>query len=358
MPIYLFFDSQIIGGYIAEGLRKDSINLLITQCCGNDRHRPGSFTYAQIFLRQRVWKMSSVQQIILFIYFMEFPILIAFFAFIFYLRYVPDKRSESEKEEDRLSENIALYRSGDLSKAFETFDQRIKQYPQSSISYLYRGLCYKQMGNLTLAAKDFLTGISYDNTFANLYTELGKLQRETGQLADALNSFTTAIRVSRGEAPEPYHQRGLTLQLLGRSPEADIDFATEEFLEQQEAREKPNQTETNRPPWFDRKLLLNIMLVFVWSALLIVTIKTAASIHLPYLTAVVLSVALGFAEPDRGWILATTQCITLLVVYMYVMDRPASQARTELEYFMLFGAIGLTFMTSFLGAFLKKAINS
>ncbi|WAC13557.1 tetratricopeptide repeat protein [Dyadobacter pollutisoli] len=288
---------------------------------------------------------------------MEFPILIVFFAIIFYLRYATDKRSVSEKEAERLSENIAIYRSGNLSRAFEAFDQRIASYPQSSISYLYRGLCYKQMGNSNEAAKDFLTGITYDNTFADLYTELGKLQRESNQLQEAFNTFSTAIRVSLGQAPEPYHERGLTLQLLDRHAEADIDFGTEEFIVQQEAREKLSETKTVRSPWFDRKLRLNTLLVFLWSALLIISIKTASSIHLPYLTAVALSAALGYVEPDRGWILAVIQCLTLLLAYIYFVDRPVSQARSELEYFSLFGAIGLTFIASFLGAFLKKAIS-
>jgi tetratricopeptide (TPR) repeat protein len=289
---------------------------------------------------------------------MEFPVLLVFFAYIYYLRYIADRRTESEKEEARLCQNIELYKSGDITMAFEIFSSRIAANPQSSISYLYRGLCFKHLGDNGRALKDFRTGISYDNTNPDLLTELGKLQRESDKMEDALHSFSTAIRISRGQGPEPYHERGITLQMLNRRAEAEIDFNTENFIRQQRALEIKNATETDKSPLMDLKLLLNSLLVILTSVILILSVKTASSIHLPYLTAVMMSVALGFVEPRRGWILAILQCIIFFIGYMYVIERPVSQGRAELEYFSLYGAIALTFTSSFLGAFLKRALMS
>ena len=289
---------------------------------------------------------------------MEFPILLLFFACIYYLRYIADRRTESEKEADRLFQNIELYKSGNVLKAFEKFDSRIAVNPHSSVSYLYRGLCFKQLGNIESAWKDFQAGISYDNTSFDLYTELGKLQREHGRIEDSLYSFETAIRVSRGQEPEPYHERGIALQMLNRGAEAKIEFDTENFIRQQRSLEERNMIGTTKSPLLDLKLLLNSLLVMITSVILILSIKTASSIHLPYLTAVVMSMSIGFVEPNRGWILAILQCIILFTGYMYFIEKPTSQGRAELEYFSLYGAFGLTFTSSFLGAFLKKAIIS
>ena len=133
---------------------------------------------------------------------MEFPILLIFFAYIYYLRHVADQRTESKKEEERLSRSIEIYKSGDVPKAFEIFDKRIVANQKSSVSYLYRGLCFKELGNNNnnKALNDFQTGNNYDNTNPDLFTELRKLQRENGQLQDALHSFSTAIRISCGPA--------------------------------------------------------------------------------------------------------------------------------------------------------------
>lgn len=289
---------------------------------------------------------------------MEFAVPLILLAYIYYLRYVADRRTESEKEEEKLSQNITLYKSGDVVKAFAVFDKRITANPKSSVSYLYRGLCFKQLGDNENALKDFHTGISYDNTNSDLFTELGKLQRENNQIEDALLSFTTAIRISRGRESKPYHERAITLQILNRYAEAEIDFEAENFLHQQDAIESKNTIEIVTAPLLNVKLLLNSVLVFLTSAILILSVKTASSIHLPYLSAVVMSAALGFFEPQKGWILAILQCIILFLAYMYVVERPTSQGRAELEYFSLYGAIALTFMSGFLGAFLKKAISS
>lgn len=289
---------------------------------------------------------------------MEFPILIVFFAYIYYLRYIADKRTIADIEQERLAAEITLYHAGDIPAAFKACEKRILDNPKSSVAYLYRGLCHQQMNNAEAALHDFRTGITYDNLNAELYTALGKLQRDQGESDAAIVSFGTAIRVSRGMAPEPYHERAITLQLLNRGAEADIDFEAERFIREQQAAAERSALHPTPQPLLDRTLLLNSLLVLVTSALVILTIKKASSIHLPYLTAVFCSVAIGFAEPRRGWILAILQCLILFFGTTFLLEKPASQGRLELEYFSMFGAIALTFMTSFLGSFLKKAIVS
>ncbi|WP_221391664.1 hypothetical protein [Dyadobacter sp. NIV53] len=107
----------------------------------------------------------------------------------------------------------------------------------------------------------------------------------------------------------------------------------------------------------NRKLFANAMLVICTSALILTVIKRAEGIHIPYLIAALSAVAIGFAEPRKGWILAIMQCIFLLTGYFLFTKMPENGGQAEVENFSLYGSAVLTFAGSFLGAFLKRAIS-
>jgi apolipoprotein N-acyltransferase len=100
-----------------------------------------------------------------------------------------------------------------------------------------------------------------------------------------------------------------------------------------------------------------MVMILLTSALLVYVIKNAESIHLPYLVAVFSAISIGFAEPYKGWLLAILQCMLLLAGYFLLTTLPEGQARQELENFSLYGSVILTFVASFLGGFLKRALN-
>lgn len=109
--------------------------------------------------------------------------------------------------------------------------------------------------------------------------------------------------------------------------------------------------------FFDKRFAINTAMVVMTSVLLMYVIKNAESIHLPYLVAVFAAISIGFVEPYKGWMLAIMQCILLLAGYFLFTARPDDQARQELESFSLYGSMILTFAASFLGGFLKRALN-
>lgn len=112
-----------------------------------------------------------------------------------------------------------------------------------------------------------------------------------------------------------------------------------------------------KAPFFDKRLVINMMMVILTSALLVYVIKQSESIHLPYLVAVFSAISLGFVEPYKGWLLAITQCALMLAGYFLLTSLPDDRARQELENFSLYGSVILTFAASFLGGFLKRALN-
>lgn len=288
---------------------------------------------------------------------LEVLVLISFAGYIYYLRNYADLRSNSEKEEDALAEGINFYKAGRIDEAFNYFNTRIQSQPKSPVAHLFRARCYMALENLTLAKKDLSTGLSYDDSVFGLHLELGKVCFEQKLYHEALLQLDKAILKSDGKSAESYHWRGLTNEKLDRFQEAKEDFEQENLiLDGQLTETEPSNTVPKK--LIDRRLLANSALTILTAGLLLWMIKHAESIHLPYLVAVAGAMSLGFVEPYKGWILALLQCLLLWLGYTLFTSIPENGGKQELENFSLYGSIILTFVGSFLGAFLKRALNS
>lgn len=288
---------------------------------------------------------------------MEFLVVLAVFGYIFYLRNYADLRTKSEKEVAALTEGIKLYKENNIAQAFDYFDTRIKAKPKSSFAYLYRGLCYKALGDGEAARQDMSTGLSYDGTLSEIHLEKGKLEYEHGLFKEALESFEKAVLYDGEQNQVPYHWRGKARQALGNDIEAQKDFLKEADILKQKLAQGPDVVQT-KAPLVDKKLAVNSLLVLVTSVILLLSIKDAESIHLPYLLAAVSAISIGFVEPVRGWLLAISQCLLLAAGYFLFTSMPESTSRQELESFSLYGSCILTFAGSFIGGFFKRALNA
>jgi hypothetical protein len=107
----------------------------------------------------------------------------------------------------------------------------------------------------------------------------------------------------------------------------------------------------------DRQLLLNLGLTLISSVLILVCIKVATSIHLPYFVTPALAAGLGFLEPRRGWLLAAVQAVVIWLGYMIVVPTPDNTADADVEAFGLYGSMILTFVGSFIGGLLKRGLD-
>ncbi|WP_229310811.1 hypothetical protein [Larkinella arboricola] len=86
-------------------------------------------------------------------------------------------------------------------------------------------------------------------------------------------------------------------------------------------------------------------------------IKETDVVHWPYLLAAISAAAIGFAQPRKGWLLAILQAAILLIGYFFFASAPRNGGDRELELFSLYGSIGLTFVGSFVGGILKRALG-
>ncbi len=276
----------------------------------------------------------------------------SFVGYIIYLRYYADQRSTAEKQADQLREGITLYENDQFAAALTYFNQAIKLQPKLGVAYLYRARIYRLLGDTKAALDDLAAGKSYDDTIAELHLETGQIRYDLGDYATAFQDFDKAV--FHGSTAEAYHWRGLTRQRMGQPDEAAHDLAKAESVVAA-AHAVPGTLQPAQTGFFNRSLLIHAALTTANALLLLYVIKQSSVIHWPYLLAAFSAGAIGFAEPRKGWMLALLQAVLIWVGYTYGVGPSESSVVQEVESFSLYGAMGLTFVGSFLGSILKRA---
>ncbi len=286
---------------------------------------------------------------------MELLITIAIFSYIIYLRYYADLRTKADKELDQLQIGIRLFESGQIESALQYFDQQIQQHPRWSVAYLYRAKCELVLGDTEAALADLITGDTYDNTIPDIHVEMGRILYDQADYPAAFAEFDKAVFHSQGRDAMPYYWRGLTRQKLNQPADAQHDLDQAIVLEEQ-AKKHPDGLPVAPDTFFNRRLLTNAAFVVLNSLLLLFVVKQSPVIHWPYLMATSSAAAIGFAEPRKGWSLAILQAVILWLGYTLFTDKPTSSGQRDLENFNLYGSMILTFLGSFIGGILKRAM--
>jgi tetratricopeptide (TPR) repeat protein len=276
----------------------------------------------------------------------------SFVGYIIYLRYYADQRSNAEKQADQLREGITLYENDQLAAALMYFNQAIQAQPKLGVAYLYRARIYQTLGDTQAALKSLETAKSYDDTISDLHLETGRIHYGLGDYITAFQDFDKAV--FHGARAEAYHWRGLTRQQTGQPKEAAQDKAKAESVAAQ-AQAAANLPVPVKTGFFDRSFVMHAVFTAFNALLLLFVIKHSSVIHWPYLLAAFSAGAIGFAEPRKGWVLAILQVVLLWVGYTFGVGPATSGVDREVESFSLYGAIGLTFVGSFLGSILKRA---
>ncbi len=287
---------------------------------------------------------------------MEILLTAAIISYVVYLRYYADFSTKAERERTQLQHGIDLYNTNQLDAAQHYFSQQIQKHPKQSIAYLYRARCRRELGDTNAALADLRTGESYDDTVADIHVETGRILYDQRDYPAAFTEFDKAVFYSQGQEAMSYYWRGLTRQKLNQPTEAQTDLDKATTLEQSPP-EIPSSIPATTTFW-DRRLLTNSVFVLIHSLMLLYAIKQSPVIHGPYLMAAVSAAAIGFAEPRKGWFLAILQVVSILVGYYVFTETPTNGGKRELEAFNLYGSIGLTFVGSFIGSILKRAMGS
>ena len=105
--------------------------------------------------------------------------------------------------------------------------------------------------------------------------------------------------------------------------------------------------------------IITILVVLIGGGVITYYVKHATHIHTPYLIAVAVSWVIGMLQTKKGWMWVIALCAVITTGYFLILGATEhDQAKRELELFGLIGALILSFVGSFLGAFVKRAIDS
>lgn len=88
-----------------------------------------------------------------------------------------------------INEAYSYYEKKEYVKAFETLEKELKNYPQNSQLYYYRGLIYQAMNRNSAAISDFQKATEYDPSNYMSYYQLGKTYEKIGEERDALVAY-------------------------------------------------------------------------------------------------------------------------------------------------------------------------
>jgi len=110
----------------------------------------------------------------------------------------------------------------------------------------------------------------------------------------------------------------------------------------------------------NKKLLIGVLLALISATVVIYVIRVASGVHFPFLIAAIGAVIIGFTDSRRGWWIAIIQSVLILSGIFFAADWISGVNRElpELEIYGALGAVAMTFTGSFIGAFMKRALDS
>jgi serine/threonine protein kinase/Tfp pilus assembly protein PilF len=112
---------------------------------------------------------------------------------------------------------------GEYTLAGDDFSTCIGLWPEFAWAYFNRGYVLHQIGRKEQACADYTAALERDPQFVNAYLNRGLVQLELRQFAAALADYDQAAALGRDDA-SVYAGRGIALEGLGRPQEADAAF--------------------------------------------------------------------------------------------------------------------------------------
>ncbi|CAB4066197.1 ST13 [Lepeophtheirus salmonis] len=114
--------------------------------------------------------------------------------------------SESEMElfENKRSEAMSSYSSGDWEKSVDFFTEAIKINPTSAAMFAKRGTCYLKIKKPKACIRDCNMAIQLNPDNASAYKFRGRAHRLLGQFLDAVKDLRTACKIDFDEQADEW----------------------------------------------------------------------------------------------------------------------------------------------------------
>ncbi|MEM7346775.1 MAG: DUF1508 domain-containing protein [Chloroflexota bacterium] len=132
-----------------------------------------------------------------------------------------------------VNQGTALMATGKVEKAIDAYDEALKRDEHNTLAILKKGLALMRVERYPEALDALKQGVAHDADDEVLWSYIGNLYRKTGQSADALDAYATALSINPMYTMALFG-KGNALYRLGRTDEAETLFEQgREAFEQQ-----------------------------------------------------------------------------------------------------------------------------
>ena len=102
---------------------------------------------------------------------------------------------QEELPQEKTHSVISIFNNGQIQETLFYVETLIKGYPNSALLYNIRASCYKAIGQLDDAVKDYEKALALNPDYAEAQYNLGITHRELGQIDAAIKSYKQAITI-------------------------------------------------------------------------------------------------------------------------------------------------------------------
>jgi len=120
---------------------------------------------------------------------------------------------------NKVNSIIELYSNGSIKESIDEVEILISNYPNESLLFNIRGVCYKAIGQLDVAVKSFEKAITIKPDFADAYYNLGLTLQELNQLDVAIKHYEEALVIEPNYA-KAHNNLGIIHKELGKMDDA------------------------------------------------------------------------------------------------------------------------------------------
>jgi len=110
---------------------------------------------------------------------------------------------------------FALYSNGQIKKALDTVEVLIKDYPNESLLFNIRGVCYKAINQVDASIESFEKALTIKPDDIMAYFNLGIIDMEIGQLDSAVKFYKKVLTLNPNYY-DAHYNLGITFEELGK----------------------------------------------------------------------------------------------------------------------------------------------
>lgn len=136
--------------------------------------------------------------------------------------------SYNDKDSNLLLKALLFYNIDKCRKAISILKkllQRCKSSRDFAVTYIFLGLCYKDLGQSASAKEAYEAAIQKDPTLDTAHSNLGIIHKDNGNLDIAIQCFETALAINRESCFAYNNLAAVYIELL--NPDKAIEYALE-----------------------------------------------------------------------------------------------------------------------------------